>query len=82
MASSETGEGTSDDNSSAASDGTKVETLIVVSKVKNYIREQSGFNTSGECAEALSKKVAEECLNAINRAKEAGRKTVMGRDFA
>jgi len=57
------------------------DTLGVVSKIKQFIREQSGFNTSECCIEALTKKTVEECLKGIERAKVAGRKTVMGRDI-
>ena len=56
------------------------DTLVVVSKVKQYIREQSEYNTSQCCIEALTQKVAEECRKAIENARAAGRKTVMGRD--
>ena len=59
----------------------KTDTLIVVSKVKNLIREQSGFNTSQCCIDALTQKVVAECLRGIEAAQAAGRKTVMGRDI-
>ena len=59
----------------------KTDTLVVVSKVKALIREQSGFNTSQCCVDALTKKVIDECLKGIEAAKEAERKTVMGRDI-
>jgi histone H3/H4 len=57
------------------------DTLVVVSKIKALIREQSGFNTSQCCIEALTNKVVEECLKGIESATEAERKTVMGRDI-
>lgn len=57
-----------------------LETLVVVSKVKQFINQQSDFNTSQCCIDALSKKVAEIALQAIKSARNAGRKTVMGRD--
>ena len=56
-------------------------TLVVVSKIKSFIRQNGGMNTSQDAVEALSRKVAEEAMRAIEKAKEAGRKTVMGRDF-
>lgn len=59
----------------------EVETLVVVSKIKKLIRDQSDFNTSQCAIDALTQKVVEECLQAIEQAKLAGRKTVMGRDF-
>lgn len=58
-----------------------VDTLVVVSKVKNFIRERSGMNTSQCCIDALTQKVCRDALQAIEKAKEAGRKTVMGRDI-
>lgn len=58
----------------------EVDTLIVVSKVKKFIQEQSGFNTSHCGVDALTQKVVQECLKAIEVARGAERKTVMGRD--
>ena len=57
------------------------EVLVVVSKLKNYIREQSGMNTSGSVAEVISDRIRELCNRAIETAKTDGRKTVMDRDF-
>lgn len=57
------------------------EVLVVVSKLKNYIRAKSGLNTSGNVATVLSELVRRECDNAIEKAKLEGRKTVMDRDF-
>jgi len=59
----------------------KTDTLVVVSKVKNLIKEQSGFSTSQCCVDALTSKVVDECLKGIENAKVAERKTVMGRDI-
>ena len=56
--------------------------LIVVSKLKNYIRDSSGMNTSGGVAPLLSDIVRRLCDEAIERAKADGRKTVMDRDFS
>ncbi len=58
----------------------ETDTLVVVSKIKNLIREQSDFNTSQCAIDALTKKVIDECLKAIDHAKASERKTVMGRD--
>jgi histone H3/H4 len=55
--------------------------LIVASKLKNYIRAQSGMNTSGGVAQVLSDRVRRLCDEAIENAKREGRKTVMDRDF-
>lgn len=58
------------------------EVLVVASKVKNFIREKSdGMNTSAAVMQELTKMVENECLKAIQKAKDAGRKTVMDRDF-
>ncbi len=59
------------------------ETLVVVSKVKAFIKEKSGgLNTSGSVADVLTKMVEAACLKAIENAKSDGRKTVMDRDFS
>jgi histone H3/H4 len=55
--------------------------LVVASKVKKFVREKSEMNTSSELLEALSEKVKELCLGAIEKAKADGRKTVKGRDL-
>ncbi|MFN8391590.1 MAG: hypothetical protein U0136_14975 [Bdellovibrionota bacterium] len=57
-----------------------LETLVVVSKVKQLIKDQSDMNTSQCCIDALTRKVAEAALQAIEQARAVGRKTVMGRD--
>jgi histone H3/H4 len=57
------------------------EVLVVVSKLKNYIREKSGMNTSNAVAEVVSDRLREICNQAIERAKADGRKTIMDRDF-
>ena len=72
--------GTMTEEKNAGNDGEKVETLVVVSRVKQFIRENAALNTSQCAVDALSKKVSEICLTAIERAKGSGRKTVMGRD--
>lgn len=57
------------------------EILVVASKLKNYIRERSDMNTSDAVMDALSDALRTLCDEAIERAREAGRKTVMDRDF-
>ncbi len=57
------------------------DTLIVVSKLKDYIKQSSDMNTSGDVAEVLSNKVRALCERAIVEARQDGRKTVMGKDF-
>ena len=59
----------------------KGDILVVVSKVKKFIRGQSGLNTSQCCVDALSRKIADLCNQAITNARNDGRKTVMGRDI-
>lgn len=63
------------------SENNKAEVLVVASKLKNYIKAQSGMNTSSAVMEALSDKIRQMCDNAIENAKREGRKTVMDRDF-
>ena len=55
--------------------------LVVTSKVKKFIRDKAGFNTSAEVIDVLSKKVVALCEAAIERARTDGRKTVKDRDF-
>jgi hypothetical protein len=54
--------------------------LIVVSKMKKYIRDRSGMNTSDSVAAALSDHVRAICDLAIRSASAEGRKTVLDRD--
>lgn len=65
----------------AEGEATQKEILIVASKLKNYIKDQSGMNTSSAVVEVLSDRVRAACDQAIANAKAAGRKTVMDRDF-
>lgn len=59
----------------------ELDTLVVVSKIKSLIAKESSFSTSQCCIDALSRKVAEMCKEAVEHARGAGRKTVMGRDI-
>jgi hypothetical protein len=54
--------------------------LIVVSKMKKYIRDRSGMNTSDSVAEVLSDHVRALCDLAIRTAGANGRRTVLDRD--
>lgn len=74
-------ENTQQGQTGAATEGAKTDTLVVVSKVKKAIREQSGLNTSQCCIDALTRRIADELTKGIENAKNAGRKTVMGRDI-
>jgi len=55
--------------------------LIVASKLKNYVREKHGLNTSADVIEKLSDIVRTHCDQAVENAKTDGRKTLMERDF-
>ena len=57
------------------------EVLIVTSKVKKYIKESSGYNTSSETIDILSKAVERLCEKGVETAKSNGRKTVIARDI-
>lgn len=63
------------------SDSPEKDVLVVVSKLKNYIRERSGMNTAGNAAPALSDLIRTLCDQAIERARKDGRKTIKDRDF-
>ena len=55
--------------------------LVVVSKLKAYVRARSGFNTSDGVTDVLSDHLRELCKQAIRNAASDGRKTVLDRDF-
>lgn len=55
--------------------------LIVVSKLKGYIKSKSGMNTSDGIVPVLSNLVREICDRAIESARSDGRKTVLDRDI-
>ena len=57
------------------------EVLVVASKLKKHIKEESGMNCSASVMGALSAKIRDLCTQAIENAKSDGRKTVMDRDF-
>lgn len=57
------------------------EILVVVSKLKDYIRARSEMSTSADVMDFLSDKLRRLCDDAIDRARADGRKTVMERDF-
>jgi histone H3/H4 len=58
-----------------------IDVLVVVSKVKDYIKAKSDMNTSDSVKELLSEKIRQLCDDAIDKARSEGRKTVMDRDF-
>lgn len=55
--------------------------LVVVSKLKLYIRAASGMNCSDGVVDVLSERLRTLCDQAIEHARAAGRKTVLDRDF-
>jgi len=57
------------------------EVLVVVSKLKSYIKTRSGMNTSDGVIPVLSDEIRRLCDRAIENATRDGRKTVMDRDF-
>lgn len=59
-----------------------IEMLIVVSKLKKYVKARSGMNTSESAMDALSDIVRAACDCAVREAGRDGRRTVMDRDFA
>ena len=58
-----------------------MESLIVVSKVKKFIKEKSDMNTSAGFFEPLNQDIIKACKDATSHAQKLGRKTVMGKDF-
>ena len=62
------------------SDAIEKEILVVVSRMKDYIRWKSGFNTSDRAAGPLSEIVRRACDEAIQTAERDERKTVLDRD--
>jgi hypothetical protein len=57
------------------------EVLVVVSKLKGYIRAASGMNTSDNVVDVLSDHLRHLCDEAARNAARDGRKTVLDRDF-
>ncbi len=57
------------------------EVLIVASRLKEYIRARSGFNTSDRVLSPLSDIVRRVCDEAIKNATREGRMTVLDRDL-
>lgn len=57
------------------------EILVVASKVKKYIKESHGLNTSNAALPIISAAVRKVCDQAASRAKEEKRKTLLDRDI-
>jgi histone H3/H4 len=58
------------------------EILIVVSKMKDYVKARAAMNTSDSIAKLLSAYLRRLCRQAIRKAATDDRKTVLDRDFA
>ncbi len=59
----------------------KNEVLVVVSKMKQYIKDVSDMNTSEDVNRMISQMIIIQLDRAIENARSDGRKTVMARDF-
>lgn len=55
--------------------------LVVASKVKKYIKEKADMNSSAALMQVLTNLVTKAIDQAIEHAKQEGRKTVMDRDL-
>ena len=62
-------------------EGSETDVLVVVSKLKKYVRDRSGMNTSDGVVQVLSDHLRELCREAIRQAGQDGRRTVLDRDF-
>lgn len=60
---------------------TSADVLIVMSKLKGYIKAQSELRTSDSVADPLSSHVRSICRSAIHSARANGRGTVLDRDI-
>jgi len=60
---------------------TTEEVLIVASRLKDYVRTRSGYNTSDRVLEPLSEIVRRIMEQAIENARRDGRMTVLDRDI-
>lgn len=69
------------DEAELSDEGLPRDVLIVVTKLKTYIKARSGMNTSDAVTRILSDHVRALADHAIRVAARDGRKTVMDRDF-
>lgn len=58
-----------------------MESLVVTSKVKKFIKDKADMNTSAGFFAPLNEDIVKACRDAISHTKKLGRKTVMGKDF-
>ncbi len=66
---------------STSSDMSSDEVLVVVSKLKAFVKEAFDLNTSADVIPVLSDVLRNECQKASQSAHRDGRKTLMARDF-
>jgi histone H3/H4 len=57
------------------------ENLVVVSKLKSYVKASAGLSTSSDVPMVLSNALKGLIDDAVQNAKKDGRKTLMERDF-
>ena len=57
------------------------EILVIASKLKKYIKDTHGLNTSGAALPTISEVLRKVCDEAAGNAKSDGRKTLLDRDF-
>ena len=57
------------------------EVLVVVTKIRKYISDKSGMNTSAGVYKVLTEKLKRICDQGIEEAKRNSRKTVLDRDI-
>ncbi len=65
----------------AADEELPQDVLVVVSKLKAYVKARSGMSTSDGVVDVLSDHLRRLCVEAIRNAARDGRRTVMDRDF-
>lgn len=68
-------------NQSSSSASIPMDVLIVASKLKNYVKEKHDMNTSANVFDKLSDLVRNLADQAVEKAHQDGRKTLMDRDF-
>ena len=64
-----------------ADDALPKDVLVVVSKLKAYVKARSGMNTSDGVTDVLSAHLRALCTAAVRSAAQNSRKTVLARDF-
>lgn len=58
-----------------------MESLVVISKVKKFIKDKADMNTSAGFFDPLNQDIVKACRDAMAHTQKLGRKTVMGKDF-